>query len=274
MQQGPGDLWLLGAPPADSATPQLTLDADGTPDSSAHPGSIHLGGLAEGVTFTPGGKLEFMRIDQCAGPVDAVITEESLKLEAVMAEAQDVAKVRHLLSQGVYGSDEDGQEITLGGAQSLFAFAGTGINDLTRGGTYTALATAIYDVKISTAAATDKFQWRKDAGSWSAEISITGAAQSLSDGVTILFLATTGHTATDAWAITALPLTPCIVAISATKDDATQFIVCVLFRARSMPAPSLVMSRGKAMQAKLEFEALLDPARAAGRQSGVWYVTE
>ena len=54
-------------------------------------------------------------------------------------------------------------------------------------------------VKISTAAATDKFQWKTGAGEWSLEIEITGDAQLLGDGVSITFGATTGHTVDDAW---------------------------------------------------------------------------
>ena len=70
----------------------------------------------------------------------------------------------------------------------------------TWGGTYTAGLADIpahYEVKCSTAAATDKFMWRKDGGAWSAEVEVTGAAQTLSDGVTITFSATTGQTAND-----------------------------------------------------------------------------
>jgi len=278
MQQGPGDLWLLGAPPADSATPQLTLAADGTPDDAAHPNSIHLGGLAEGTTIAASAKVDFQRIDQFPGPVSAVFTEEILKLEAIMAEAQDLAKVRHILSHGAYGTFTDptnGKQITVGGWQPLFVFAGTGLNDATRGGRYTGTAVAVFEVAIDASVPSpDTFKWRKDAGSWTEGVAITGAAQTLSDGVTVLFGAINGHTIADQWTITAIPLEPCIAAIAPTKADATKFIVCVIFRARSQPSLSLGMARSKAMVCKLSFEAQLDPARVAGRQSGVLYVTQ
>lgn len=86
---------------------------------------------------------------------------------------------------------------------SAAVFTGAGLDDATSGGSYTLFATHTYTVVISTAGGTDKFRWQKDAGALSAEISITGAAQNLSDGVQITFAATTGHTEADQWVITA-----------------------------------------------------------------------
>lgn len=80
---------------------------------------------------------------------------------------------------------------------------GVGLNDLTASGTYFDDANSDFQVKISTAAATDKFQWSSDAGvSWSVEIDVTGSAQLLENGVAITFAAVTGHTAADAWLFT------------------------------------------------------------------------
>ena len=39
---GYGNLWAIGVAPTNSAV-QLTLSANGTPDATAHPGSVHLG---------------------------------------------------------------------------------------------------------------------------------------------------------------------------------------------------------------------------------------
>lgn len=78
--------------------------------------------------------------------------------------------------------------------------ANTGVVTVTWGGTYTvglANTPAHYELKCSTAAATDKFMWRKDGGVWSAEVTVTGAAQTLSDGVTVTYSATTGQVAND-----------------------------------------------------------------------------
>ena len=79
---------------------------------------------------------------------------------------------------------------------------GSGLSDLTAAGTYSALTAHYYDIVISTAAGTDKFTWAKDGGTASAQIAITGSAQTIADGLTVQFGATTGHTLNNAWRIT------------------------------------------------------------------------
>jgi hypothetical protein len=78
-----------------------------------------------------------------------------------------------------------------------------GLSDLTVAGTPTA-GDAEYDVqlKITTAGATDKFDWSLDAGvTWEATaVTMTGSPQTLgTTGITVDFAATTGHTADDTW---------------------------------------------------------------------------
>jgi hypothetical protein len=93
-----------------------------------------------------------------------------------------------------------GQAVTVGSA----AFAGGGLNDLMAGGRWTpAPANAMFMVTISSTGTPDQFKWSKNSGTLSAAIPITGAAQPLSDGVTITFAATTGHTFAASWTITA-----------------------------------------------------------------------
>lgn len=83
-----------------------------------------------------------------------------------------------------------------------------GLEDLSASGTYTGTEPAYFEVKISSSAASpDEFQWRKNGGSWSSATGITGAAQTLSDGVQITFTATEGHTLNDVWVIIANPAT-------------------------------------------------------------------
>jgi hypothetical protein len=83
-------------------------------------------------------------------------------------------------------------------------FSGTGLNDAENGGRYSgSTGSAHYVITISETGAPDHFQWWKDGGALSPAIAITGAPQEMSDGVTIKFKATTGHTANDSWAIVA-----------------------------------------------------------------------
>lgn len=85
-------------------------------------------------------------------------------------------------------------------------FQGSGTDDATSGGNYTGTSRKEFRVKISVADTTDSFKWSSDSGaSWSSDVAITGAAQALSDGVTVTFGATTGHTLDDEWRFHANP---------------------------------------------------------------------
>jgi uncharacterized phiE125 gp8 family phage protein len=84
------------------------------------------------------------------------------------------------------------------------------LNDMTAGGTFTGTARTTFEVEIDAEGTPDTFKWRKITrdsngsktyGSWTATVSITGAAQTLADGTTVTFNATTGHTPGDAWTV-------------------------------------------------------------------------
>ena len=67
-----------------------------------------------------------------------------------------------------------------------------------------------YDIKISSTGTPDKFKWRKRTRTeigvnepYSSEISITGSAQTLDNGVQVTFSSTTGHTVDDRWVVNA-----------------------------------------------------------------------
>jgi hypothetical protein len=90
------------------------------------------------------------------------------------------------------------QTVTIGPA----VFSGSGVNDATSGGHYTAgAANAQYAVTISRTGTPDYFRWSKNGGKLSSPIAITGSAQPITDGVTITFSAITGHTLNDSWSI-------------------------------------------------------------------------
>jgi len=79
---------------------------------------------------------------------------------------------------------------------------GSGLNDATSGGTSTALVDHVYNVKITTAGGTDHYELSTDGGAYGSSIALTGSAQTLANGVTITFAATTGHTLGDIFTIT------------------------------------------------------------------------
>lgn len=82
-------------------------------------------------------------------------------------------------------------------------FTGSGLDDLTSGGTYSGASPFTYRIQIDGTGTPDTFKWSKDGGTtWEAEtVNITGAAQTLDNGVQVTFAATTGHTLGDYWEI-------------------------------------------------------------------------
>lgn len=78
-------------------------------------------------------------------------------------------------------------------------FSGLGLNDLTWGTAATNADSAYYEIVIDHTGTPDSFKWRKNGGAWTEDVAITGAAQTLDEGQTIIFAATTGHTVVDQW---------------------------------------------------------------------------
>jgi len=83
----------------------------------------------------------------------------------------------------------------------------TGLEDLTPSGTYTGKEDCTFTVEIDSTGTPNSFKWRKNNEDW-----ITGkscaVAQALSDGVTVTFGASTGHTLADQWVITCVASKP------------------------------------------------------------------
>ena len=86
----------------------------------------------------------------------------------------------------------------------------TQLNDLTVSGTFTGTAKTTYEVKIDTAATPDVWKFRKrtwdgndveTVTAWSSGANISGAAQTLGDGLSVTWDATSGHTDESQWRI-------------------------------------------------------------------------
>ena len=83
-----------------------------------------------------------------------------------------------------------------------------GLNDLTSSGTYTGNADIRYIVRIFSTGAPDTFEWSNDNGATynnngGVGFPITGAAQTLEQGVQVTFGNTTGHMMADNWIVSA-----------------------------------------------------------------------
>jgi len=87
------------------------------------------------------------------------------------------------------------------------SFTGSGLNDMTTGGTYTGDATKTFRVEIDGASTPDTIKWSEDAGvTWNTKLQKVTGTMYLSYGITVTFVATAGHTATDYWAFTCTAL--------------------------------------------------------------------
>lgn len=101
---------------------------------------------------------------------------------------------------------------TLASTRSAAVFTGTSLNDATAGGTYIGQTTTKYCVQIHPGSENpDHFQWGTSSDgsnctNGATAVAITGAAQTLSNGVTVTFGAVTGHNADlDKWVISVTP---------------------------------------------------------------------
>jgi hypothetical protein len=97
-----------------------------------------------------------------------------------------------------------------GSAAAIWGYAhqaNAGTVTATMAGTYSGGATvaATYEVYITTASSQDKFKWRKNGGTWSAEVSTAITPVTLSEGVTVTFSAVTGSALNDTWYIFSHP---------------------------------------------------------------------
>ena len=110
------------------------------------------------------------------------------------------------LSDGVTISIATSSDHTTGD-KWIFTARNPHLDDAAVSGDFTGTAVATFDVEITSEAAPDTFKWRKNAGAYTTGVAITGAAQLLSDGISITFTATTGHSYSASWTITASPTT-------------------------------------------------------------------
>lgn len=91
--------------------------------------------------------------------------------------------------------------------QSIVTHGGSGLDDITVSGDFTGSGEVAYKVAIDGTSTTNTFKWSDDGGlTWDATtVSMTGSAQTLNNGMTLTFAATTGHTLYDYWTFTVSP---------------------------------------------------------------------
>ena len=84
---------------------------------------------------------------------------------------------------------------------SSAVFTGSGLDDMSSGGTYTDVDPREYRIVIDgVVGLANTFQWRNQTdGAWTTDVVITGAAQTLEDGITVTFGAISGQNYGDYW---------------------------------------------------------------------------
>lgn len=114
VHQGPGDLWVIGSPPDDTAV-RLTLDAATlTPDSVAHAASVHLGAVSGPIVVTVQAKVEPIKVDQFCGPVAHYNTDEEFAIEVELAQLA-AQKLQRAIGVATYSTAAGYKQATFGG---------------------------------------------------------------------------------------------------------------------------------------------------------------
>lgn len=107
----------------------------------------------------------------------------------------------------------DGDDISLwldiiavgGGTDSWAMTTGSGQDDIAFAGIYTGTTASTFEVEVVANGTPDTWRFRKDGGAWGGAIGMSTGPTGLSDGVTVSWTATTGHTVNDIWTLTVTP---------------------------------------------------------------------
>jgi hypothetical protein len=129
---GPGNLWAIGVAPTNAAV-QLTLAANGTPDATAHPGSVHLGAVESSIVTAIKPKIAPINTDQYEAPIDSYVTELDGSIEATLQQVES-SQLQRALGVGTYSAIS---YLSTGTGPQLAGPTGTNGEQMTFGGTYT-----------------------------------------------------------------------------------------------------------------------------------------
>lgn len=111
-------MWIIGGGVADSATPQLTLFTDGTPDATAHANSIHLGATEDGVTFVSKASFDDINVDQLDSPVARFYKGQEAGLSATL-KTLDFSVIQNCAPYMTYATAAGYKQLTGGGLVTI-----------------------------------------------------------------------------------------------------------------------------------------------------------
>ena len=139
------------------------------------------------------------------------IIRQNLELLSPEEGDTDGARQNKITFFGFKNGENDFNDVTNGIGPTSRVVGSSGLNDATFGGVYTGSTTKTYRVKVTATGTPDSFRYSDDDGSTFSVTDIemrSDGPQTLAEGITILWGATTGHTLNDQWASTVIvPLT-------------------------------------------------------------------
>lgn len=166
------------------------------------------------------------------------------------------------MSSEGYTSQQALNEMAMNGIKSVsktvgaIAFTGSGLNDMTNGGNFTGTVDRQFVVEIDGTGTPDTFKWSKDGGATyeATLVPITGSDQTLAEGITIKFEATTGHTLGDKWEFDAKATDPGI-SVKESVEIMSEASIGASGSALS-PAFDIRLLKSLALTVKCTFDAL------------------
>lgn len=161
---------------------------------------LAVAGLTLAATFPPGyvgGRIYYGEIHVGSDGDDELVIPDGATLQYGSLINSGITS--HVSTGAVWCSYSSTTAATIGSA----TLTGSGLDDCTSGGSFIGVNEKTFVVYVDAAGATDTFKWSNDGGTtWrQTGVAMTGSAQALSDGVTVTFAATTGHTETEYWTI-------------------------------------------------------------------------
>ena len=133
------------------------------------------------------------------------IVRQNLEMMSPEEGDTDAARQNKITFFGFKSGDADFNDVTSGIGPTTHN--GVGLNDVTIGGAYTGSTTKTFRVKITSVGTPDTFQWSADNGTTynGTNINVTNAGPiTISEGVTVNFGASTGHTVDEFWSSTVI----------------------------------------------------------------------
>lgn len=120
VPQGPAELWVDTATPADGA--RIVLHTDGTPDGLTNPNALFIGKLKDGVKASIKPKLNEFMSDESTAPFRTSLEAEEIMLSGTWMELQNSTKLLRFMSGATRTTGTGYERLTIGGLAALTTY--------------------------------------------------------------------------------------------------------------------------------------------------------